>query len=348
MKEVLPPLLARETVDDWSVSEAGLSTRVVHCLQQDGITTIRQLRDQSDGHLLSLPNFGPISLQNVHWFFRWIQRLQSGDGDMPDFRALMREFLDPQQVFVIEHRFGLTDPLFRPHMKRCTLQEIGERRKVTRERMRQIEESALIALRSRLVRTVAAHQEIYWANRISSRGGLVAFTELSEWVGDSRLGGYQPWGVLLLLSEALDGIACRHDYFTFVPNRVLDQVEERVLHLLRNTREPLALEKILAQVSDVLGSVTAEPEQLLAMLLDHHPQINGTLERNYFLPKRVAPQILMDILRGHSGPIHFHELTRLYNERMLPRSRRGTGYILILLNSMPDVQRISRGQYSLS
>lgn len=218
MKEVLPPQLARETIDDWSVSEAGLTTRVVHCLQQDGITTIRQLRDQRDGHLLSLPNFGPISLENVHWFFRWTQRLQSGDGDIPNFHALMREFLDPQQVFVIEHRYGLTDPLFRPHMKRCTLREIGEQRKVTRERMRQVEESALAALRSRLVRTVADHQEIYWINRIALQGGLVTFTELSEWVGDSRLGGYQPWGILFLLSEALDRITCRHDYFTFVPN----------------------------------------------------------------------------------------------------------------------------------
>ena len=258
MKEVLPPQLARETIDDWSVSEAGLTTRVVHCLQQDGITTIRQLRDQRDGHLLSLPNFGPISLENVHWFFRWTQRLQSGDGDMPNFHALMREFLDPQQVFVIEHRYGLTDPLFRPHMKRCTLREIGEQRKVTRERMRQVEESALAALRSRLVRTVADHQEIYWINRIALQGGLVTFTELSEWVGDSRLGGYQPWGILFLLSEALDRITCRHDYFTFVPNRVLDQVEERVLKLLQSTKEPLALEKILAQVSDLLGPVTAQ------------------------------------------------------------------------------------------
>jgi hypothetical protein len=348
MKEVLPPQLARETIDNWSVSEAGLTTRVVHCLQQDGIMTIRQLREQSDGHLLRLPNFGPISLENVHWFFRWTQRLQSGDGDMPDFRSLVREFLDPQQVFVMEQRYGLTDPLFRPHMKRCTLREIGEQRNVTRERMRQVEESALAALRSRLVRTVSAHQEDYWIDRILLRGGLVTFNELTEWVGDSRLGGYQPWGVLLLLSEALDRVTCRHDYFTFVPNRVLDQVEERALQLLQNTKEPLALEKILVQVSDALAAVTAKPEQLLAMLLDHHPQINSTLDRNYFLPKRVAPRILTDILRGHPGPIHFHELTRLYNERMLPRSRRGTGYILILLNGMPDVQRISRGQYSLS
>ena len=348
MEEVQPPQLARETIDDWSVAEAGLSMRVVHCLHQDGVTTIRQLRDRTDKQLLSLSNFGPISLENVRRFFRWTTRLQAGNGDLPDFRGLLREFLDPQELFVIEQRYGLTDPLFRPHMRRCTLREIGEKRRVTRERMRQVEESALLALRSRLVRAVAAHQETYWVNRILSRGGLISFTELSEWTNDARLGGYQPWGALLLLSEALQSLTCRHDYFTIVPNRSLDQVESRVLQLLQDAKEPLALEKILTHVSDALASVSTHRQQLLTMLLDHHPQINGTLNHHYFLPKRVAPRILMDILRGHSGPMHFHELTRLYNERLLPHSRKGTGYILILLNGMPDVRRISRGQYSLN
>lgn len=345
MEEVLPPPLARKAIDDWSVADAGLSTRVVHCLHQDGIATVRQLRDRSDAQLLSLSNFGPISLENVRWFFRWTERLQSGNGDMPDFRGLLREFLDPQQTFVIEQRYGLTDPLFRPHMKRCTLQEIGERRRVTRERMRQVEESALAALRSRLVRAVAAHQEIYWVHRILSRGGLVTFTELPEWAGDVRLGGYQPWGVLLLLSEALERITCRHDYFTIVPNRALAQVEDRVLQLLRDTEEPLALEKILAHVSDALTSVKAQRQQLLTMLLDHHPQINGTLDHHYFLPKLGAPRILVEVLRRRTEPIHFHELTRLYNERVLPHSRKGTGYILILLNDMTEVRRVTRGRY---
>jgi hypothetical protein len=348
MEEVLPPQLARETIDDWSVAQAGLSMRVVHCLHQDGVTTVRQLRARTEKQLLSLSNFGPISLENVRRFFRWTARLQAGNGDLPDFRGLLHEFLDPQEIFVIEQRYGLTDPLFRPHMKRCTLREIGEKRRVTRERMRQVEESALATLRSHLIRAVAAHQEIHWVNRISSRGGLVSFTELSEWANDARLGGYRPWGVLLLLSEALQTLTCRHDYFTIVTDRSLDQLEGRVLQLLQEANEPLNLEKIFTHVADALAGVNVPRQQLLMMLLDHHPQINGTLDHRYFLPKRVAPRMLMDILRGHSGPMHFHELTRLYNERLLPQSRRGTGYILILLNGMTDVRRISRGQYSLN
>ena len=346
--EVAPPTqLARATIDNWSVAESGLNTRAVNCLDQDGVKTIGQLRGRSDEELLNLTNFGPLSLDNVHWFFSWTQRIQSGDADMPDFRALLREFLNPQEIFVLEHRYGLTDPLFRPQMKRCTLQEIGESRRVTRERMRQVEESALTALRSRLVRTVAAYQEFYWVNRILSHGGVVTFAELSEWTGDARLGGYQPWGVLLLLSDVLEQITCRHDYFTVVRSHTLDQVENEFLELLRDANEPVALEKILARVAGALNSAKGQRRELVMKLLDHHPEISGTLDRHYFLPWIGARHFIRDILRHRPEPSHFHELTRLYNDRMLPHSRKGTGYILIVLTAMADVQRISRGKYSL-
>ena len=41
---------------------------------------------------------------------------------------LLEEFLNRQEVFVVEQRFGLTDPLFRPQMRRRTLQEIADMR----------------------------------------------------------------------------------------------------------------------------------------------------------------------------------------------------------------------------
>ena len=37
---------------------------------------------------------------------------------LPDLPAWLKEFLTPRQLNVIEQRFGLTDPLFRPWMKR--------------------------------------------------------------------------------------------------------------------------------------------------------------------------------------------------------------------------------------
>ena len=121
MEKFQPLLPTRQAIDDWPVAETGLSARVVHCLDQAGVKTISQLRDWSDKQLLKLTNFGSTSLDNVRWFFGWTRRLEAGNGQIANFRALLREFLNQQEVFVLEQRYGLNDPLFRPHMKRRTL-----------------------------------------------------------------------------------------------------------------------------------------------------------------------------------------------------------------------------------
>jgi hypothetical protein len=348
MEKFQPHLLTRQAIDDWPVPESGLSARVVHCLTQSGVKTIGQLREWGDEQLLKLTNFGSTSLDNVRWFFGWARRLEGGNGHIASFRALLREFLNQQEVFVLEQRYGLTDPLFRPHMKRRTLQEIAEMHvRVTRERVRQIEESAIAALRSRLARAVAESQEIYWADRVLARGCVVTSSEVAEWAGDAMLGGYQPWGSLLLLSETLERITFRYDYFSVLPDHVLNQVEKQILQLLHSAKQPIPFEKILASVSDELSFLNGQRPRLVTVLLDHHPEISGTVDRLYFLPMLGAPLVLVDILRDRREPIHFHELTRLYNERMLPHSRKGTGYILRVLNLMPEARRVARAVYEL-
>ncbi len=340
--------MSRTQIDQWPVAVSGLSSRVIHCVECAGVKTIGELRRWKDKQLLELDNFGTMSLKNVRWFFRWAERLENDNGHLDNFRALLREFLSRHELFVIEQRYGLTDPLFRPQMKRRTLQEIADMRGgVTRERVRQVEESALAALRSKLCRAVAQRQELYWANRIQETGCVASSAELGNWSDDPMLGGYQPWGVLLLLSEAMERINFRYDYFCCLPQQVLHQVEKQILQLLHETREPVPFEKILATVSGDLNFLNGQRPRLVTVLLDHHPEISGTVDRRYFVPAVGAPLVITDIMRGESRPLHFHELTRLYNERMLPHSRRGTGYILRMLNLMPEAQRVSRAVYDL-
>jgi|SRR5579862_5308955 len=348
MQRFEPHQFTRQAIDDWPVAGSGLSARVVHCLDQMGVKTIGQLRGWNDQQLLNLANFGATSLENVRWFFSWTRRLEAGNGQIPNFRAHLREFLNSQEVFVIEQRYGLTDPLFRPHMKRRTLQEIARMRiHVTRERVRQIEESAIAALRSRLARAVAETQEVHWANRILAGSCVVTTAELSECVDDPTLGGYQPWGTLLLLNETLERITFHYDYFSVLPGHVLNHVEKQILQLLHGAKDPIPFERILASVSDELSFLNGQRPRLVTVIMDHHPEISGTVDRRYFLPLDGAPRVIADILRSRQEPVHFHELTRLYNERMQPHSRKGTGYILRILNLMPDAQRVSRAVYQL-
>jgi hypothetical protein len=339
---------SRSQIDQWPVAGSGLGARVIHCLEHAGVRTVGELRDWNDKRLLCLRNFGTSSLKNVRWFLRWTERLQENDGALPNFRALLREFLDRDEIFVLEERYGLTDPLFRPRMKRRTLQEIANLRGgVTRERVRQVEEMALAALRSKLCRAAAESQEVYWANRIHAAGCVVTSGELADWAADSMLGGYQPWGVLLLMSEVFERINLRHDYFSCLPPHILNHVEKQILQLLNEAEEPVPFERILATVSDDLNFLDGQRPRLVTVMLDHHPEISGTTDRHYFLPSVGAAFVIADILRSQSQPLHFHELTRLYNERVLPHSHKGAGYILRVLNLMPDAQRVSQAMYDL-
>jgi hypothetical protein len=161
------------------------------------------------------------------------------------------------------------------------------------------------------------------------------------------LGGYQPWGVFLLLSETYGRIQFRYDYFTCLPQPTLNQVEKQILQLLHAAVDPVPFERILASVADELNFLNGQRPRLVSVLLDHHPQISGTVDRRYFLPTVAAGRVVADILRQADQPLHLRELTRRYNERMLPHSQRGTGFVLRVLGFMAEAQRVTPAVYQL-
>lgn len=321
---------------------------MVHCLEKSGVKTIAELRQWPEKRLLALRSFGEASLENVRWFMRWTQQLESGAASISDFAALLKEFLNQQEIFVIEQRYGLTDPLFRPQMKRRTLQEIADASiQVTRERIRQVEEAALLKLRSQLCRAMAESLMSRWVARLQKTACIVAASDLAPWAGDSSLGGYQPWGALLLTSETIERIRFRYDCFTSLPVQTLDRVERKITQLLREAHEPVPLEHLLNAVAGELPMPGADRRQFMTTLLNHHPQISGATGSRYFLTQVGAPQVIAAILRERREPLHYHALTRIYNAQMLPHSRRGTGYILRVVSTSPGLRRRERGLYEV-
>ncbi|NQU11342.1 hypothetical protein HQ590_11155 [bacterium] len=327
---------------------SGLSPRVVHCLAAAGVETIGDLRTWSDDQLLRLRHFGVVSLENIKWFFRWAKRIEAQDLRLPHLKAAMGEFLNKQEVFVLQQRYGLTDPLFRPGMRRPTLQEIANTLGgMTRERIRQVEEEGLRNLRSRLCRELTASFERQWVSRIEQRGGVVTSTEVSEWAADPQLGGYQPWGMLLLFSELGQSIHLHFDYFSTLTPKALGVLESAVLELLGQAPAPVDFAAIQQRLAPLATDPHRQLTRLLTVMLDHHPNIAGTLDGCYLLPPKGTEQVVLDIFRSELKPLHFHEVTRLYNNRMQPHSRKGTGYILRVLNLTARAQRVSRAVYEL-
>jgi len=338
-----------ESFDSWPIINSGLSPRVVHCVTEAGVETVGQLRGWSDERLMRLRHFGVTSLKNIHWFYRWIKRASSPDFLLPSYRELAQEFLNKSEMFVIEQRYGLTDPLFRPQMRRRTLQDIANQMGgMTRERVRQIEERGLQQLRSALCQQLTRPFIRHLENSLRDKGGLILTAELGEWTADPLLGGYQPWGLLLLLTEVTEDVRFRFDYFTCLKPELITRIEEYVFGFLRQSGGLVAFDQIRDAAKAGLPDVDLPWDRVLTVMLNQHPEVSSTSTGNFFLRDVGAPIILQDILRAESQPLHFYDLTRIYNERVHTNSRIGAGQILRQLTQMPAVRRVYRGVYELS
>jgi hypothetical protein len=152
---------------------------------------------------------------------------------------------------------------------------------------------------------------------------------------------------LLLVSETVERILYQYDCFTNVSAQALDKVERKITELLRAAREPVPIERILDTAAGELPLPASDHRRFLTMLLNHHPQISGTAGPCYFLTPVGAPQVITAILRAQHGPMHYRDITRRYNEQMLPHSRRGTGYILRVVSMTPGIHRRARAEYEI-
>jgi hypothetical protein len=348
VKPIQPIKISRQQIDQWRVAAAGFDARIVHCLDRAKVSTVGELRSWDDKRLLALRSFGIWSLQNVRWFFRWTGRLEKGQSGVTDLRQWLRAFLNDQEIPMLELRFGLNDPLFRPSMRRMTLQKIADQLGgVTRERARQVEEAGLTMLRSQLARAVAAPLETYLVERIKADGGVVSSKDLSDWRRDTMFGGYQPWGALLLLGSTLERIHARHGCFCCLPSGTVQGLETAVLRVLREARAPVPFEvirtQVAAQTHNIGGAINRE--RLLRIILDYHPEIHGTMDGRYFLPKHGPETLVVEILQAAPEPLHYYEIAHRYNEMVQPSSSRGTGFILHLVRTMPAVQPVGHGRY---
>ena len=176
-----------DPIDAWPIVTAGLAFRTAMCLRRAGIRTVGELRRLPDDKLLAVPGLAATLLQNVHWFCDHTQRVNVAPATV---RAWLDDFLTPLQRVVIEHRYGLRDPLFRPGMKPVTLRDVGDelQPRLRPERVCQIEATALFRLRSRLARELAKPLRAPVAG--AGRRSLV-------------LSGYEPWGVQFLLEKRI-------------------------------------------------------------------------------------------------------------------------------------------------
>jgi len=297
--------------DSWPIATAGLPNRFARLLQAAGIRTVGELRAHAGDRV---PKLGPAGTDAARDF---LARIDTGKcaSDLP---ALLGESLAPVERDIVEQRFGLADPLFRPQMKWRTLHAIGQERNLTRERTRQLLRRALSKLRTHLAQAIARPILAAACERIAAAGNVVSSAELATWRGEPWLGAYQPWGGLLLLAQITGRITCRHDYFSVLPASELAGVEERLLKSLAAQSRPVRPAALGANV----------PVRLAGVVLDRHPAVDATRDGRFFLfPAGAVPLLrLVGDAEGYNGVVAPHSRrTARALARVLAATRRGRG-----------------------
>jgi len=342
--------VSRETIDSWSVSEAGLPTRVVNSVQMAGVDTIGQLRNWSETDLLRLRSLGRVSLDQIHYFFKLCNRIEKANQRFSAIHELLDIFLDVPQLSVITARYGCYQRDVIASRNWVTLQEIGNRENKTRERIRQVEEIGQQKLRSRMARVCLQPFYEFFATFIQQRARAIATQELVALRNHEALRELNPAGILLLLSDLHpDRIGFQNDFFTTLPQAAIHHIEQGVLDTLGNSPIPVSID----QLAQGIGSIDALPDradfrQATAVIADHHPTIGATIDDRYFLYSTSVQPFLVELMQRMERPAHYRSVTTTFNDRVKPSSRKGAGFILDVLNRIEQCQRVDRGIYTLS
>jgi hypothetical protein len=343
------PPIKREAIDQWPVAESGLPVRVVNSVTPEGVTKIGQLRTWSDQQLLSLRSLGRISLGHVRAFFKLCGQIEQGKQSFQNIQEVLAIFLDGPELKVLSSRYGFDRRDLVAGRNKATLQEIGNTEHRTRERIRQVQETAKKKLQSRLSAVCLQPFFDFFCGYITERGGAVACADLAPIQNEATLAGHNVCGVLLLLSDLNAArIAYYHGFFSTLPEPALQTLESQALAVLTKEARPVPLDAILKGIPGIPQLEHPGGTRLPVMyLMDHCPDAAATVDNRYFLFSGGTQPFLVEIMKELERPAHYRTVTNAFNERVKPLSRKGAGFILEMLNSNPQCTRVDRGIYDL-
>ncbi len=353
------------------VSRLDLSARVQNVFTKLKIRTVQQLLEFQRDELLRTGNFGRKSLAEVQ--FKLLEYLsgkmfadsllRSADTGTRAFVDQLLSVLPERQRNVVQDRYGLWDCV--PE----TLQDIGDKMGVTRERIRQIEASALRRLRQicdrakveHLVREkIARYLEADPANCgvLSDDEAVVALadgcSEQQSTLGLIFLQDLWPQGDSLVsqcLRQLEEGVFCLEENAGSDYTRGL----ALVLEILEHLKEPVAQTTLIGELPAQLEAEgIAHARELLQRVLAISPSLallqDGTvaLARWSEFRRRNAASLSEAALRVIGRPAHFTEIDRKIQELFANLEVPGEATIHNALVRRPDkFVWIKSGTYGL-
>lgn len=261
--------------------------------------------------------------------------------------------LTEKEKMVIERRFGLK-------RQKETLESIGRSFKVTRERIRQIEEQALKKLRRTAMATKAQLLGTAAEEILSTTSGILGEKTVVEKIRERfpAVTGTDESIVFALSTdkeiERRGNTILRLPYWRLISinEQAITQLGDSIYELLQGKKDPLAKEAMLARLQRKITNLTLTSAMLDAYLeIDKRVKIleNGAValwEWRHINPRTLRDKIIF-ILREWKKPMHFTELARTIIAKKFDKKRINLQAVHNELIRNDDFVLIGRGIYAL-
>ena len=274
--------------------------------------------------------------------------------------ALFRHLADKEDD-VLRRRFGLGG------MPSETLEEIGKRYAVTRERIRQIENSAIQKIRQlKDFHSLVAPTEELIRQILETHGSVMTEEALLQELfrasgateADRRV-------VLFLLAELLsdkfdkidaeDGLRPGWKLKASSLSIVRETIEQ-IQSVIQQNKRPMTIDGLFESLKQ-LPYFAQHPDRLSEDVLVSYIELSPNVAKNPYgeyglttwgtiVPKRMNDKIYL-VLKKHGKPLHFNEITRLINETGFDRRKAypPTVHNELILNKQYVL--VGRGIYAL-
>ena len=260
--------------------------------------------------------------------------------------------LNEREVEVLTLRYGLADG------QKKTLEEIGGKFQVTRERIRQIENSALKKIRNiQNLEEILRPVEVITGQVLEDHGGIMHLDSLIKKIllmpgASSSNYAIANFVLAQLLNDKFHFISGDKELYNSlkIPTTSLDEIKALVARLteaIGKAEQPLPTKEIISLVEDDLEEHVAEALLEINRALSTNPFKEwGLTNWNSISLKRMSDKIYL-ILKKETKPLHFTDIAKKINEAGFDRKKANPATIHNELILDKKYVLVGRGIYAL-
>lgn len=263
--------------------------------------------------------------------------------------------LSDKEKTVIKKRFSLNGS------NKHTLEDIGKEFSVTRERVRQIEKSALSKMRRNVFNTSLRHIHEFAASRVKDLGGLAKEEDLVNDMIDVLPKGtkFDSSGVhlSLVLHDDLECIGNTINFYPYIrekglPDYNLKHAANQLINQMHKYGNVKNIEKVHEDLKDIFSEVDFDLTRIRSLIeIDKRltlieDDLVGLLEWRHVNPRTLRDKILYT-LRKDKNPLHFNHIAEQISQARFDSRPVNVQAVHNELIRHPQFVLIGRGIYAL-